>query len=397
MFYDLFLFSENKQGVEGYVEKALKRRIERKVQEIDEYRASTLFAKTINHQLHEKMVDAEKQRSDALYKDLPSDFFESDDISDFSFLNLKRKNSKESKKKRGSSNLLQVPGMQRRRSSIGMGRAGPIPFLEYDETNAKLQINAFREAFKILMKEYETRKEVRARRRAAKLKAKNRILAAWAFRKKQEESKKLNAEKEEKKEKLERSLGIYSSKKDKSDANKYEKDEKEGSIENATNEDSDISKSNVSEINEDRTVNTDDTPNKDSEEKHIKRSIELVDFRKDRLNIKKSQRKAGNRYYLKNDKEDWTKDDHLNFAQNNLLRVQEQYRKINNIEMVEDVVEEQAQRNVPKFKDIVLKVMRINSVKNAFAVRKPSVNEKELDGEEQECNDEGIVQQMHLA
>ena len=154
------------------------------------------------------------------------------------------------------------------------------------------------------MKEYETRKEVRARRRAAKLKAKNRILAAWAFRKKQEESKKLNAEKEEKKEKLERSLGIYSSKKDKSDANKYEKDEKEGSIENATNEDSGISKSNVSEINEDRTVNTDDTPNKDSEEKHVKRSIELVDFRKDRLSIKKSQRKAGNRYYLKNDKED---------------------------------------------------------------------------------------------
>ena len=77
LFYDFFLFSENKQGVEGYVEKALKRRIEKKVQEIDEYRASTLFAKTINHQLHEKMVDAEKQRSDALYKDLPSDFFES--------------------------------------------------------------------------------------------------------------------------------------------------------------------------------------------------------------------------------------------------------------------------------------------------------------------------------
>ena len=47
------------------------------------------------------------------------------------------------------------------------------------------------------MKEFEKRKEVRMRRRAAKLKAKNRILAAWAFRKKQEESKKSNAEKAE--------------------------------------------------------------------------------------------------------------------------------------------------------------------------------------------------------
>ena len=381
----------------------MKLRIEKKIQEIDEYRRSTLYAKTLNNELHEKMVDAEKERSDALYKDLPEEFFDNDETCDFSF--LKRTNSKEKKKKRDqkdtlqvpgmpkrrdSISLLQMPGMQRRRSSFGIGSA-PIPFLEYDETNAKLQIKAFREAFKILMKEFEQRKVYRVKRKAAKLKAKNRILAAWAFRKRQEDAKKSNAEKAEKKEKLEKSLGIYSSNNASSDVNKSEEDNNGDKTANRGNEDSGISESNFSETNEDATATTKDASNSENTEKNQKRKTVVVNFRKDRLIVKSSQRKAGNKYYLRNDKADWTEADHLKHAQTNLKRVQEQHRIRNNIEVEEDVVEEVVKRKVPKFKDVALKIMRINAVRNAFRFSESTNNEKEIEKEKEkeECNEEG--------
>ena len=401
-------YLESKQNVEGFVEKALRLRIEKKIQEIDDYRTSTIFAKTINNELHEKMVDAEKKRSDALYKDLPSEFFENDDISDLNSF-LKQTDTKEKKKKRDSSNTLQVPGMltrrnskqtlqvpgmQRRRSSFGIGLKGPIVFLEYDEVNAKLQIKAFREAFKILMIEYEKRKEYRTRRKAAKLKAKNRVLAAWAFRKKQEDAKKLNAEKAEENEKLGKNFGINNSKKVISDVrkDKQENNAKEtNQVEKVVNEDSGISESNFSETNEDATAKSDEKAENAKEEnleKPQKRNVVLVNFRKDRLKIKTSQRKADNKYYLNNDKEGWTEKDHLKYAQSNLKRVQMQNRIRNNMEIIDDDTEEKTKRQVPKFKDVVLRIMRINAVRNAFTVRKASTNEKELEDEKEDCKEE---------
>ena len=390
----------------------MKLRIEKKIQEIEDYRKSTIFAKTINNELHDKMVDAEKKRSDALYKDLPSEFFDNDDISDLNSF-LKQTDSKGKKKKRDSSNTLQVPGLQsrrnsnqmlqahglqRRRSSVGIGLAVPIAFLEYDEVNAKLQIKAFREAFKILMIEFKKRKEYRVKRKAAKLKAKNRILAAWAFRKKQEDAKKSNAGETEKKERPEKNSEIYHSKNGPSDVKvEDKKDEtKEGTqeekIDNGINEDESKKERNSSETSEDATAIKEDKcemRNGENIENTQKRNVVLVDFRKDRLNIKKNQRKADNKYYLNNTKEGWTKEDHLTNAQSNLKRVQMQHRIKNNLEVTEDDVEEETKRKVPKFKDIALRVMRINAVHNAFRVRKVSTNEKELEEEKAECNEEG--------
>ena len=390
----------------------MKLRIEKKIQEIEDYRKSTIFAKTINNELHDKMVDAEKKRSDALYKDLPSEFFDNDDISDLNSF-LKQTNSKGKKKKRDSSNTLQVPGLQsrrnsnqmlqaqgaqRRRSSVGIGLSVPIAFLEYDEVDAKLQIKAFGEAFKILMIEFKKRKEYRLKRKAAKLKAKNRILAAWAFRKKQEDAKKLNTGEAEKKEWPEKSSGLYHSKKGLSDAKVQDKkdetkeDTEEEKNENPINEDDSKSERNSSETNEHETAIKEDKcemRNEKNLENTQKRNFVLVDFRKDRLNIKKNQRNPDNKYYLNNTKEGWTKEDHLTNAQSNLKRVQMQHRIRNDLEVTEDDVEEETKRKVPKFKDVVLKIMRINAVHNAFRVRKASTNEKELEEDKGECNEEG--------
>ena len=53
--------------MDGYVKQKLGKRIKERLQEIQDYRSSTIFAKSIDPDLHEKMVEAEKKSFHALF------------------------------------------------------------------------------------------------------------------------------------------------------------------------------------------------------------------------------------------------------------------------------------------------------------------------------------------
>ena len=74
-------FTESKRDIEGFVQTQLKERIKEKLQDIQDYRTSTIFAKTLNEELHAKMIEAEEKSCQALYGDLPADFFNDEDFS----------------------------------------------------------------------------------------------------------------------------------------------------------------------------------------------------------------------------------------------------------------------------------------------------------------------------
>ena len=370
--YTFAIFIENKREVEGYVEKALKRRIEQKIKDIEDYRLSTIYAKTINEELHHKMIDAEKKRATALYADLPSNFFEDGDLSGLPIFKLG--NSKAKSKRSDKNTHLQVPSMRSRRQSL-VSCSKPIE-LEFDADNAKLQVKAFNEAFRILMKESEKRKAIRIKQKTAALKAKNRILAVWAFRKKQEEKKKLDIIQ---KEKMEKKIGIYSSKntsafKNAENEEKDEEDEEEqkDNVSNTNTSDSGNGGSNSSETGQEKCATKD---NKQGSNEHEKRIIVIEDL-KTRLDLKKKQQKPGNKYYLNNSNFEHSEKRKWEDAKHHLVRLKEQQGKRNPVSA--ECVEAEKRRKIPKFKDVVMKVMRINAVHNAFKVirKNPRLSEE---------------------
>ena len=305
------------------------------------------------------MIEAEANRANALYADLPPDFFNNEDIS-----TLIRKNSKEKVKKREKKekSLLQVPGTMRRRRSVMMTS---INGFEFDESKATLQQKAFDESFKILMKEYELRKAARVRQKAAKIKAKNRILAVWAFHKKQDEKKKLDTIK---KEQVEKSIGIYSTNKQKTaeDGNEGNNDNKDVAVENSNTCNDDNIDDNSGEPKEDNGILKDD---KNGVNEPSKRTVHVENLQT-RIESKKKQQRLDNKYSIKSNKEVLSEQGKWDAAKQDLVRIQN-LQKIRNPELVE-VEEEEKRRLVPKFKDIALRVMRINSVKNALKIVKKS-------------------------
>jgi hypothetical protein len=307
------------------------------------------------------MIDAEKKRATALYADLPPDFFEDGDLSGLPIFKLRH--SKAKTKRKDKNNHLKAPDVQRRRQSI-TSTSVPIE-LEFDDENAKLEIKAFNEAFKILMKECESRKAVRIKHKAIKVKAKNRILAVWAFRKKQQEIKKIDLIQ---KENAERKMGIYSSKKPSSYNNEEneEKDEEkhEGDDENISTRDSGNGGSNSSETGAENSATKDNKKNSNAPEK---RTTEIVNLQS-RLDLKKKQQKPGNKYYnvsMLNEAHSETRK--WKDAQQHLVRLKEQQIKRNPVNT--DIVEEKKKRKIPKLKDVVKTVMRMNAVNNAFKIK----------------------------
>ena len=328
------------------------------------------------------MIEAEANRANALYADLPPDFFNNEDIS-----TLIRKNSKEKVKKREKKekSLLQVPGTMRRRRSVMMTS---INGFEFDESKATLQQKAFDESFKILMKEYELRKASRARQKAAKIKAKNRILAVWAFHKKQDEKKKLDTIK---KEQVEKSIGIYSTNKQKTveDSNKGNNDNQDGAIKNGNPCNDDSIDDNSGETKEDSGILKDD---KNGINDPIKQTVHVENLQT-RIESKKKQQRLDNKYSIKSNKEVLSERAKWDAAQQDLVRIKA-LQKVRNPELVE-VEEEEKRRTVHKFKDIVLRVMRINSVKNALKIVKKSQSTSSEQEQEQkekgkECETGGM-------
>ena len=329
------------------------------------------------------MIEAEANRANALYADLPQDFFNNEDIS-----TLIRKNSKEKVKKREKKekSLLQVPGTMRRRRSVMMTS---INGFEFDESKATLQQKAFDESFKILMKEYELRKASRARQKAAKIKAKNRILAVWAFHKKQDEKKKLDTIK---KEQVEKSIGIYSTNKQKiaEDANEGNNDNQDGAIKNSNTCNDDNIDDNSGETKEDNGILKDD---ENGINDPVKRTVDVENLQT-RIESKKKQQRLDNKYFIKSNKEVLSEKEKWDAAQQDLVRIKA-LQKVRNPELVEVEEEEEKRRTVPKFKDIVLRVMRINSVKNALKIVKKSQSTSSEQEQEQkekgkECETGGM-------
>ena len=328
------------------------------------------------------MIEAESNRANALYADLPPGFFDNEDIS-----TLIRKNSKEKAKKREKKekNLLQVPGTMPRRRSVMMTS---INGFEFDESKATLQQKAFDESFKILMKEYELRKAARVRQRAAKIKAKNRILAVWAFHKRQDEKKKLDTIK---KEQVEKSIGIYSTNKQKAaeDAKELDNDNQDGAIENSNSCNDDSIDDNNGETKEDNGISKDD---KNGINEPAKRTVHVENLQT-RIESKKKQQRLDNKYSIKSNKEVLSEKAKWDAAQQDLVRIKA-LQKLRNPELVE-VEEEEKRKTVPKFKDIVLRVMRINLVKNALKIVKKSQStsseqEQELKEKGEECETGGM-------
>lgn len=324
------------------------------------------------------MIEAETNRANALYADLPPDFFNNEEFS-----TLIRKNSKEKVKKREKKEktLLQVPGTMNRRRSVMMTS---INGFEFDEGKATLQQKAFDESFKILMKEYELRKAARVRQKAAKIKAKNRILAVWAFHKKQDEKKKLDTIK---KEQVEKSIGIYSTNKQKTaeDDNEGNNDNQDGALENSNTCNDD----NSGETKEDNGILKDD---KDGINEPVKRTVHVENLQT-RIESKKKQQRLDNKYYIKSNKEVLSEKGKWDAAKQDLVRIKT-LQQIRNPELVE-VEEEEKRRIVPKFKDIALRVMRINSVKNALKIVKKSQSTSSEQEQEQkekgkECETGGM-------
>ena len=236
---------------------------------------------------------------------------------------------------------------------------------EFDEKKATLQQKALEEPFKILMKEYELRKAARVRQKAAKIKAKNRILAVWAFHKKQDEKKKLDTIK---KEQVEKSIGIYSTNKQKTaeDGNEGNNDNKDVAVENSNTCNDDNIDDNSGETKEDNDILKDD---KNGINEPVKRTVHVENLQT-RIESKKKQQRLDNKYSIKSNKEVLSEKGKWDAAKQDLVRIQT-LQKIRNPELVE-VEEEEKLRIVPKFKDIALRVIRINSVKNALKIVKKS-------------------------
>ena len=346
--------------MDGYVKQKLGKRIKERLQEIQDYRSSTIFAKSIDPDLHEKMVEAEKKSFHALYGDLPKDFFEDED------------NSSENNNDEVSNNL-GFKSQPTKRSSCKQSNTGNKACKvrirhsrerttknndDADLDKVKFQQKAFNESFRILMKEYDNRKATRIRQKAVKFKVKNKFLAVWSLRKQQHE-KKQNSLGLIRKEKIEKILGVCSFINQIPEGTNNEGKEE---VEDHKNDDDDDDSQNglkgeeryLSGVNT-KTDSAD--PNITNEgkiksvEEPIKRKVEVIDL-KALLDLKRKQLNPENEFYVKNTK--------MVEAKIQLLRIQEfaEDKRNNSSSYVFNV---DNQNDIPKLKKVIFKVMRVNA------------------------------------
>ena len=363
-----YILIENKRDEEGYVQKQLNERIKEKLLDIQEYRTSTIFAKTLNEELHVKMIEAEEKSCHALYGDLPADFFNDENVS--THISSKHKHLKErANEGRDISNHLQIPEKVIRKQSIG----SMINFPEFDNDKAQFQQKAFKEASKILMKEYETRKAIRVRQRAVKIKAKNRILAVWSFRKKQQEKQKLGMFG---KKKIENNKEMYDSRKTSRELKEENKEIHEvGNVNdsagfNEVKDDSGIIGSIGSKTGDD---NNNGEDKKENVNEQIGRKIVKVVNLRTRLHWKRQQQNLDNEYIIST-KHALSEKEQFEGAQKLIERLTDLKQKRDGTPVHD--AEEETKRVIPKFKDIVLRVIRIIAVKNAFKWKETKSSEE---------------------
>ena len=277
------------------------------------------------------MIEAEEKSFHALYGDLPTDFFDDDDVS--TDLILKSKQSQRKAHKVASSNKLKIPVHN-----------------HHDFDKLKFQQKAFNESFKIIMKEYKHRKATRARQKAVKLKIRSKFLAVWSLRKEQEVNKQLGMIK---KEKIEKMIGICSF------INKSPDFQEDNEEEHENHENKDIpahsleqDKKNGRSIHtsesSDSTTTAEGTPT--SVDIPIKRKVDIFDL-KTLLELKKKQLNPDNEYCVKGTK--------VVEAKIQILRIQGISE--NNIN-----VDDNEGGSIPKLKIAALKVMRVNARNKAI-------------------------------
>ena len=318
--------------MDGYVKQELGTRIEEKLQEIKAYRTSTIFAKSINADLNVKMIEAEEKSFHALYGDLPTDFFDDDDVSADSI--LKSKQSQRKAHKLATSNKLKIPVKG-----------------HHDFDRLKFQQKAFNESFKIIMKEYEHRKATRLRQKVVKNKIKSKFLAVWSLRKEQEVNKQLGMIK---KEKIEKMIGICSFINKSPD---FQEDDEEKHEED--HENSDIPVNSIEQKERDTTgihtkasadPNTTAKGKPKSVDAPIKRKVDIFDL-KTLLELKKKQLNPDNEYCVKGTK--------VVEAKIQILRIQGISENNMNVDNNEG-------GSIPKLKIAALKVMRANARNKAI-------------------------------
>ena len=308
------------------------------------------------------MIEAEEKSFHALYGDLPTDFFDDDDVS--TDLILKSKQSQRKAHKLASSNKLKIPVHN-----------------HHDFDKLKFQQKAFNESFKIIMKEYKNRKATRARQKAVKLKIKSKFLAVWSLRKEQEVNKQLGMIK---KEKIEKMIGICSFINKSPD---FQEDDEEKHEDNENNEtpahsleqDEKNGRSIKTSESSDPTTTAEGTPT--SVDIPIKRKVDIFDL-KTLLELKKKQLNPDNEYCVKGTK--------VVEAKIQILRIQgisENNPDIN--------VDGKEGGSIPKLKIAAFKVMRVNARNKAIqrisecSMLSENTSDKGAK-KEQECAVEGI-------
>ena len=314
--------------MDGYVKQELGKRIEEKLQEIKAYRTSTIFAKSINADLNVKMIEAEEKSFHALYGDLPTDFFDDDDVS--------------------AESIFKSNQSQRKAHKLATSNKLKIPVKSHDFDRLKFQQKAFNESFKIIMKEYEHRKATRLRQKVVKNKIKSKFLAVWSLRKEQEVNKQLGMIK---KEKIEKMIGICSFINKSPD---FQEDDEEKHEEDHENNDNPV---NSMEQKERETTgihtkasadpNTTAKGKPKSVDAPIKRKVDIFDL-KTLLELKKKQLNPDNEYCVKGTK--------VVEAKIQILRIQgisENHQDFN--------VDNKEGGSIPKLKRAALKVMRVNA------------------------------------
>ena len=308
------------------------------------------------------MIEAEEKSFHALYGDLPTDFFDDDDVS--TDLILKSNQSQRKAHKLASRNKLKIPVHN-----------------HHDFDKLKFQQKAFNESFKIIMKEYKSRKATRARQKAVKLKIKSKFLAVWSLRKQQEVNKQLGMIK---KEKIEKMIGICSF------INKSPDFKEDDEEEHTDQENKDIPPHNLEQDGRDgHSIKTSESsdPTTTLEGKPtsvdipIKRKVDIFDL-KTLLELKKKELNPDNEYCVKGTK--------VVEAKIQILRIQGISENSHDMN-----VDSKEAGSIPKLKIAAFKVMRVNARNKAikriseYSMLSEKVSDKGTK-KEHECAVEGI-------